>query len=390
MVNTLQANRIDQLELKPEKAFKILFVTPRYFPFIGGVENHVYQVARRLASAGADVTVLSTDPGKRLPVQEDHEGVTIRRVPAWPEKADYYYAPGIWDVVRNGPWDILHLQSYHTLVAPAAMSAAWRAKIPYVVTFHGGGHSSRLRNVMRSAQMRMMRPLFAHASRLVATAKFEVSLYCRQLHLPQEKFVYIPNGADIGSPAPKRAGGPAEPLIVSVGRLEQYKGHQRILAAMPHILSKRPDAHLWIAGEGPYQAELERLANRLGVSSQVTIRSIPAAQRQEMVSELSKAALMVLMSEFETHPMSVLEAARLGLPVLVADTSGLSELAEQGIAKAIALESAPEQVAAAVLEQLERPMTPAKVELSTWDRCAADLFTLYKEIITDGGVNRSL
>ncbi len=47
---------------------RLLVVTPRFFPLIGGVENHVYQVTRRLQAAGkTDVTVLTTDPGQHLP-----------------------------------------------------------------------------------------------------------------------------------------------------------------------------------------------------------------------------------------------------------------------------------------------------------------------------------
>ena len=44
-----------------------------------------------------------------------------------------------------------------------------------------------------------------------------------------------------------------------------------------------------------------------------------------MAEELSQAALVVLLSEYETHPIAVLEAVALGRPALVAATSGLSE-----------------------------------------------------------------
>ena len=45
-------------------------VTPRYLPEMGGVENHVYQVATRLAQAGVQVTVLTTDREGNLPSDE--------------------------------------------------------------------------------------------------------------------------------------------------------------------------------------------------------------------------------------------------------------------------------------------------------------------------------
>jgi len=103
---------------------RILMVTPRYFPDMGGVETHVAEVSRRLARAGADITILTTDRTGRLPASEQIDGVTIRRARAWPAQRDYYFAPEIARVLTNEAWDVVHCQSYHTLVAPLAMLAA--------------------------------------------------------------------------------------------------------------------------------------------------------------------------------------------------------------------------------------------------------------------------
>ena len=360
---------------------RVLMVSARSFPYMGGVENHIYEVSRRLAQAGVDITVLSTDPSGRLPPSERVEGVKIERVRAWPAKRDYYFAPDIYRVVMRAGWDIVHCQCYHTFVPPLAMLAALRAHIPYVVTFHGGGHSSRLRNALRGTQRAMLRPLLARAERLIATARFETAFFGKQLRLPQERFVYIPNGSDLATglrPAPATAG---HTLIASVGRLERYKGHHHVIAALPFILEQRPDVRLWIAGSGPYETALRRLAQKHGVADRVEIRAVPAADREAMAAQLSKAALVTLLSEYETHPMAALEALALGRPVLVADTSGLSELAEQGLVRAIPLASTPQQVAAAILSQLRQPLVPGSMALTTWDSCTKDLLALYQEIV---------
>lgn len=362
------------------RVLRVLLATARYFPYMGGVENHTYQVARRLAYAGVDVTVLTTDPSGQLPANEQLDGVKIQRVRAWPAKRDYYFAPGIYRVIMHGSWDIVHCLSYHTLVAPLVMLAALRVNIPYVVTFHGGGHSSRLRNAFRGTQLAMLRPLLARADRLIATAKFEVELFGKQLHLSDERFVFIPNGSDLAEVVQHTLATTKGTLIASVGRLERYKGHHRILAALPKILEQQPDVRLWIVGAGPYEPALRRMARELGVADRVEIRAIPAEDRQTMVSELSRAALVTLLSEYETHPMAVLEALALGCPVLVADTSGLHELAEQGFVRAIPLESTAEEVAAAVFHQLREPLVPPRMMLPTWDDCANDLLAIYYSI----------
>jgi glycogen synthase len=360
---------------------RVLMVTPRYFPLMGGVETHVSQVAQRLVGAGAEVTVLTADPSRRLPANERIDGVDIARVRAWPAERDYYFAPDIYRIVTRGPWDLVHCQSYHTLVAPMAMLAAIRARLPYVVTFHGGGHSSPLRNALRGGQWALLRPLLARAARLIAIAQFEIALYGKKLRLPKERFAFIPNGADIAPPAqPARlpAGGT---LIASVGRLERYKGHHRVIAALPELLKQRPDARLRIVGAGPYELELRRLAHALGVAERVEIGPIAPTDRQGMAAVLASASLVTLLSDYETHPIAALEALALGRPVLVAHTSGLGELADRGLARAVPPKSTPAQIAAAMLEQLQRPLVPAAVELPSWDDCAAGLMQLYQTII---------
>jgi glycosyltransferase involved in cell wall biosynthesis len=84
---------------------------------------------------------------------------------------------------------------------------------------------------------------------------------------------------------------------------------------------------------------------------------IICAYSEERWEALAGAFLVVLLSEGESHPVAVIEALALGRPVLVADTSGLCELAEAGWARAIPLHSTSCQVAAAILEQLRQPLT---------------------------------
>jgi glycogen synthase len=100
-----------------------------------------------------------------------------------------------------------------------------------------------------------------------------------------------------------------------------------------------------------------------------------------MARELSRASIVTLLSEYETHPIAVLEAAALGRPVLVANTSGLKELADQGLARAISLKSSPHQVAQAILEQLEQPVSDKALHMPTWDNCASELLSLYQSIL---------
>lgn len=362
-------------------------VTPRFFPLLGGVELHVAEVARRLASGGDSVTVLTTDLTGELPVSETKDGVAIRRVRAFPRDRDYYLSPGIYKAIARGRWDVVHVQSFHTAVAPAAMAAALRSRQRYVVTFHGGGHSSRLRSALRSLQLAALRPLLARAAALVAVAGFEIDYYGERLRLPPGRFVLIPNGSDlprVEGLEPRRPEDP--PLVASIGRLERYKGHQHVIAALPAILRGRSDARLWIGGSGPYERQLSELAERLGVADRVEISVVPSDDREAMARQLGRVSVAVLASEFETHPIAAIEAASAGCRVVVADSPGLRELADRRIARVAAPIADAEALARVVLEEIERPSEPPVLELPTWDDCAKGLRRLY-EAVAAGGVS---
>src|SRR6202008_2842959 len=107
---------------------------------------------------------------------------------------DYYLAPEMRSIIKQAKWDLVHCQGCHTFVPPLGMLAAREAHIPYVLTFHTGGHSSNMRNKIRDLQWNLMRPLLAHASMLVGVSRFEADYFRTLLHLPAERFTVIPNG----------------------------------------------------------------------------------------------------------------------------------------------------------------------------------------------------
>ena len=364
-------------------ALMVLMVTPRYFPYMGGLETHVHEAGRRLVENGVDLTLLTTAPHTYptpLPKEEVSEGMRIIRVRAWPPGRDYYIAPEIYSITRRGRWDLVHCQGCHTFVPPLAMLAARKAKIPYIVTFHTGGNSSRFRNGIRGIQWKLLRPLFANASKLIGVSRFEADYFRDLLGLPANLFSVILPPSTLPSLTHLPSGISAKPLIVTAGRLERYKGHQRLITALPKIREQLPDAQLLILGAGPYEATLRELVRKVGVSEHVEIRAVPGSDRQAMAEILSQAALVALMSEYESHPAVVEEALALRRPVLVANTSGMRELAEQKLVRSVSLNSTPEEIAAAALRQIEEPLIPAQDALPTWEDCARKLLIIYNAV----------
>src|SRR5947207_15930446 len=92
-------------------ALSVLMVTPRYFPYMGGIETHVHEAGRRLVEKGINVTLLTTVPHiphNPFPIEEVIEGMRVIRVPAWPPHHDYYIAPDIYSIIKHGGWDLVH------------------------------------------------------------------------------------------------------------------------------------------------------------------------------------------------------------------------------------------------------------------------------------------
>lgn len=356
----------------------VLMVTPRFLPHAGGVETHVFEVGRRVAAAGARLTVLTTDVSRALPRREHLEGIEIVRVPAYPRSKDWYLAPEIARAIARARPDVIHVQSYHSLVAPLAMLAGRRGRTPYVVTFHSGGHSSGLRTRARTQQLRALRPLLEGAARRIAVSAYEARRF-QSVGGLRGAIDVVPNGAELTLPGVLPA--PVAGLIVSPGRLERYKGHHRVIEALPHLLDRVPEARVRIAGDGPYAPELRRRAARLGVAERVQIAGIPPADRAGMASLLASASVVAILSDYESQGISAVEAAVLGRPVLVTDATALHELVEQRVAAGIPGHSGPAAVAAALEQQLRRPMIPSHEHLPTWDDCASQVLRIYGDVV---------
>lgn len=372
--------------IQQEQPLRVLMVTPRFFPFMGGIETHVYEVGRRLVRDGAEVTVLTTRPRTRaetLPREENMAGMRVLRVHSWPAERDYHIAPEMYALIQKGNWDLIHCQGCHTFVPPLAMLAARQAHVPYVVTFHTGGNSSRLRTAIRDTQWYTQRSLLQGAAKLIGVSHFEANYFRTLLRLSRKRFTVIPNGGTT-LPDVYVSSTQTTPLIISPGRLERYKGHHRLITALPAIREQRPGTRLLILGVGPYEAELRTLAQQIGMAEHVDIRSVPASDRVAMAQELSQASVVALLSEYEAHPVAIMEALALRRPVLVADTSGMSELAQQGLARAIPLASFPAEIAHAVLQQIEEPLIPpSEFALPTWDECAKQVRAVYSQCVKE-------
>ncbi len=124
-------------------------------------------------------------------------------------------------------------------------------------------------------------------------------------------------------------------VIISVGRLVHRKGQDTLVAALPQILQKIPDTHLVFVGEGPRRDYMERLAQKLKVSSHITF--IGRIQYQELPRYIGIGNLFAMPSrsrlaglEVEGLGIVYLEASSCGLPVLGGSSGGAPDAVING------------------------------------------------------------
>ena len=113
---------------------------------------------------------------------------------------------------------------------------------------------------------------------------------------------------------------PAEPMLLTVGRLAVQKDHATLLDALGRI-KDRP-WRLTLVGDGPLRGDLERQAAMLGLASRVTFVGFV-----DPLPHYAAADVFVLPSRWEGFPAVALEALAAGLPVIATDCApGLTDL----------------------------------------------------------------
>ena len=357
-------------------------VCARYPPLIGGTEAHVFELSGRLAARGHNVDVLTTVLDRRELGDETRDGVNITRVLAHPRGSDLHLSSKIYGRVAASDADIVHVQGYHTFVAPLTMAAASRNATPFVVTFHSGGHSSRIRRATRPIQHRALRPLLARSERLIGVSEFETEFFRRTLRLPDELFTTIPNGVShhfLNPPPPVVEPGRTAP-IVTIGRLEEYKGHHKVIEAMIGVRKRIPDARLRVVGSGQYGDALLALRHRLDLDDVVDFVSVPFSDRSALAGELRSAGVVALMSSYESQGIAGHEALAPGTRLIVAEGSALEALSRHDGVDAVHLDGGAPLVDALV-RQLERADERLDVRVPTWDDTTDQIESVYESVL---------
>lgn len=115
-------------------------------------------------------------------------------------------------------------------------------------------------------------------------------------------------------------------LIVTIGRLEEQKGYDRLLAVIYELYCEGMPCCLWIFGEGTKRELLEEMIKTNGMDSYVRIFGFV----DNPYCYLKRGDIFVCSSRSEGYGLAIAEAMSLGVPVVSTDCAGPEELLEGG------------------------------------------------------------
>jgi glycosyltransferase involved in cell wall biosynthesis len=295
---------------------RILQVCPKYYPSLGGVEQHVRNISERLAHEH-EVTVFACDPSGQLPEEETINGVRIKRFRSFSPQDAYHVSFGMLSELRHSSFDVVHGHSYHAI---PLLFSSYAGRNRFVVTAHYHGHgSTRLRDTLMSLYKPLGRRALREADVITAVSNYEKVLLVKDFQV-EDKVVVIPSGIDLDEFKGLQKVDRSYKTILCVGRLEEYKGVQYIIKTLP-LLNK--DIHLDIVGSGPYKEKLVEFTKELRLDDRVQFHQ--DLSKSELLSRYANADVFVLLSKYEAFGTVVAESLAAGTPCIVASTSALAE-----------------------------------------------------------------
>jgi len=345
---------------------RILQVSVGYSPPLGGIANHVKNISERLAKKH-EVTVFTHNYRGWWPEEENINGVLVRRFRSFSPGAAYHLSISMIRELKSSQYDIVHGHGYHAL--PLYFSRYAKRKRFVVTThYHGHGHTA-----FRGFLLRLYKPfgkrIFADADAIISISNYEKGLLIKDFGLDEAKISLIPNGINWTEFA---GGGGQEKTktILYVGRLEEYKGVQYIIQALPLL---DDDFCLEIVGRGTYETELESLADKLGLSHRVRFNQF--LPRSELLKMYNRAQVFVLLSQSEAFSIVVAEALAGKTPCVVANTSALREWVDNRNCFGVDYPIDIAQLAGLINEAMGRKVTD--VTLWDWDDVVQELEKIY-------------
>ncbi len=333
-------------------------------PSTGGIQRYLCELAGALHRRGAEVLVVAPDyPGAQafdaastVPTMRVAARGRLRTARALAEAA-------IERIRAAGP-----AAPVSTIIAgnwwPDGY-AAWlvrrRVGVPYVVMGYG---REMVQTGANLGKWLMQNLIIRGAAGGLAISHYAASQLSRR-GLPTSRVEVIYGGvdprlfaADDNEVAQLQAqlNPEGRPLLLTVGRLVQRKGHSQVIAALPQVIEQIGPVRYLIVGTGPEAQSLRKLADGCGVAELVEF--LGQVDDQELAALYRAGDLFIMPSRdlygqpIEGLGLVYLEANLCGLPVIASNTGGIPDAVVHGETGLLVNPEDPGDIAAAIVRLL--------------------------------------
>ena len=306
-----------------------VFLSMPHKPYIGGGQEHAHQLTKHLVELGEHIVVLAPNwRGHELEVKEFDSlcGYPVTRF-------DSTEGSGEWGALGDLTKRIVFgkvLKAIRSVRADYLMSnfngVVSIFSVLLATTLTGIPHFTFVHHHSPKSPWRVRRAKWVNyktSSKIICVSTDTAEDVIRYGADPRKVHV-VNNGVDTDCIAAHVSEGtPDRNVLLTVSRLVEYKGIQRVIEAMPSILARIPDARYIIVGDGDYSRELTALAKASPARDAITFTgSVSDTEKFDLYNSCS---VFVLPSEEEGFGIVFLEANAFGKPVIGGDVMGVPE-----------------------------------------------------------------
>ncbi|XP_078736796.1 LOW QUALITY PROTEIN: phosphatidylinositol N-acetylglucosaminyltransferase subunit A [Lampetra fluviatilis] len=320
---------------------RVCMVSDFFYPNMGGVETHVYQLAQCLLQRGHGVTVVTHAYGDRTGVRLLTGGLKVYYLPLRPfyneatPPAIYLSLPLLRCVFVRERVTLVHAHSAFSCLAHDALFHAKAMGIRTVFTDHSlfgfADASSVLTNKLLCVSL-------CDVTRAVCVSHTGRENTALRAGLAPRRVSVVPNAVDTtrfrppewprraadGEPDTVGSRRPGRITVVVVSRLVYRKGIDLLAGIIPELTARHPDLHFLVGGEGPKRLVLEELREHYRLHDRVQL--LGALKHGQVRDVMVQGDIFLNPSLTEAFCMAIVEAASCGLQVVSTRVGGVPEV----------------------------------------------------------------
>lgn len=366
---------------------KILIVAPYFYPKIGGVEKHSFNLSKGLKEKyNWEVVVITSNHEEKIYKEDLIDGIKIYRLASWfkisntPINPLWYFQ--IKKIIKKEKPDIINAHSPVPFIADLAVLT--KKNIPAILKYHSGsmkkeeGLFSNL--LIYFYEKFVLKFIINKVDYLICTSDFVRNNFLKDF---KSKSITITPSVDIKTFKPQKEINQKLHSVLFVGRIDKsskWKGLNYLMDAFLLIIKNIPTARLSIVGGGDGLAELIEYAKKLKIYLNVDFYG--SLSGKELIKKYQESSLLVLPSttNAEAFGMVLIEAMACKKPVIGTKIGGIPSVIDNNINGLLVEPKNSKQLAKAIIKIIEDPKLAKKMGENGYKK-VIKYFTLDKQLI---------